>query len=104
MPTVARMSISLEAPLLAQFEAYAAVNGFPSRSEAVKSLMRKALVVSEDHPLEDAVNQMRARGTKAEIVIGRDGRITGILTIENIAEMMMIHAARPGWRFNGKAG
>jgi stage IV sporulation protein FB len=72
-------------------------------SPAVGEIMRKALVVSEDHPLEDAVNQMRARGTKAEVVVGRDGRVTGLLTIENIAEMMMIHAARPGWRFDGKA-
>lgn len=69
----------------------------------VGQMMRKALVVSEDHSLEDAVNQMRTRGTKAEIVIGHDGFITGILTIENIAEMMMIHAARPGWQFNGKS-
>ena len=47
MSRVARVTISVETALLAQFQAYLAANGFPSRSEAVKSLIRKALVDQE---------------------------------------------------------
>ncbi|MDX9690703.1 MAG: nickel-responsive transcriptional regulator NikR [Proteobacteria bacterium] len=47
MPKVARISISVEEPLLAQFESYIANNGYPTRSEAMKGLMRQALVEQE---------------------------------------------------------
>jgi CopG family nickel-responsive transcriptional regulator len=47
MPKVARVTISLEKGLLAQFEARLAASGYPTRSEAVKSLMRSALVQEE---------------------------------------------------------
>ena len=47
MPKVARVTISLEETLLAQFEGHVASHGYPTRSEAVKSLMRQALVEQE---------------------------------------------------------
>jgi CopG family nickel-responsive transcriptional regulator len=47
MPKVERISISVEAPLLAQFEAYLSDNGYPTRSEAMKGLMRQALIEQE---------------------------------------------------------
>jgi CopG family transcriptional regulator, nickel-responsive regulator len=47
MPKVARVSISVEEPLLAQFESYLSNNGYPTRSEAIKGLMRQALVEQE---------------------------------------------------------
>jgi stage IV sporulation protein FB len=66
---------------------------------AVAEVMRPVQGFSEADALEDAVNQMRTRGLKAEVVTGPAGQLTGLLTIENIAEMMMIHTARPGWSF-----
>lgn len=47
MPKVARISISLEESLLEQFDGYVADNGYPTRSEAMKGLMRNALVERE---------------------------------------------------------
>jgi CopG family nickel-responsive transcriptional regulator len=47
MPKVARVSFSVEEPLLAQFESYLSDNGYPTRSEAIKGLMRQALVEQE---------------------------------------------------------
>ena len=44
---VERITISVEAPLLAQFESYLSSNGYPTRSEAIKSLMRQALIEEE---------------------------------------------------------
>jgi CopG family nickel-responsive transcriptional regulator len=44
---VERITISVEAHLLAKFENYLSVNGYPTRSEAIKSLMRQALIEQE---------------------------------------------------------
>ncbi len=47
MSQVARITISVEEPLLKQFESFVAQNGYPTRSEAMKGLMRKALIEEE---------------------------------------------------------
>ncbi len=47
MLRVTRVSISVEETLLEKFDAYLAEQGFPTRSEAIKSLMRGALVQRE---------------------------------------------------------
>jgi len=44
MSKVSRITISLEETLLENFEKYLNENGFPSRSEGIKHLMRNALV------------------------------------------------------------
>lgn len=44
MTNLARISISVEDDLLEKFDKYTAQRGFPTRSEAVKSLMRQALI------------------------------------------------------------
>ena len=44
---VERITISVESPLLAKFESYITSNGYPTRSEAMKSLMRQALIEEE---------------------------------------------------------
>ena len=47
MSKVERITISVEGPLLAQFENYIEAHGYPTRSEAMKGLMRQALVEQE---------------------------------------------------------
>ncbi len=47
MSQVARISVSLEEALLTQFEKYLENNGYPTRSEAIKGLIRQALVEQE---------------------------------------------------------
>lgn len=44
MAGLARVSMSLEEDLLRQFDSLSGVRGFPTRSEAIKALMREALV------------------------------------------------------------
>lgn len=44
---VERISISVEKQLLDRFETFLSANNFPTRSEAIKNLMRQALVQEE---------------------------------------------------------
>ena len=44
MPELARVSMSLEQELLEQFDRLSTERGYPTRSEALKALMREALV------------------------------------------------------------
>lgn len=65
----------------------------------VGSAMRTSEPLLMEQPLVEAFTRMRSSGTRAEVVIDAGGKVAGILTQENIAEMMMIENARPGWRF-----
>jgi CopG family nickel-responsive transcriptional regulator len=47
MATVERITASIEKDLLERFESYISSHGFPSRSEAIKNLIRSALVEQE---------------------------------------------------------
>jgi Zn-dependent protease len=66
---------------------------------AIGTAMRPSQPLRIDQPLVDAFTHMHSAGLKAEVVLESGGRIAGILTRENIAEMMMVENARPGWRF-----
>ena len=46
-----------------------------------------------------AVLTMDGATAGAEVVLDHAGRIAGILTNDNVAEMMLIESVRPGWRF-----
>jgi len=47
MSNVTRITVSIDEPLLEQFEKFLTDNGYPTRSEGVKSIMRKALIENE---------------------------------------------------------
>lgn len=49
MNKVTRVTVSIEEELLEQFEKHLAEKGYPSRSEGIKSIMRKALIEDEWH-------------------------------------------------------
>lgn len=66
---------------------------------AVGELMRQSEFLRRDMALAEAYARMRAQGAKAEVVADAAGRIIGVLTLENIAEMMMVESVKPGWRF-----
>lgn len=68
----------------------------------VSGAMRNVTVINAGEVLDEAVNRMRVSGTKAEPVIDAQGRLVGMLTVENIAEMLMIHGVKPGWNFTGR--
>ena len=65
----------------------------------VAEVMGRPVTVLLNSPLEDAVNAMNQQGLKTYVVVDDDGRLAGLLTRENVAEMIMIHAARPDWKF-----
>lgn len=65
----------------------------------VRDVMRPSEPLLTDEPLVQAFARMRNRGAKAEVVIDPAGRAAGVLTSDNIAEMMMVESAKPGWRF-----
>jgi Zn-dependent protease/predicted transcriptional regulator len=66
---------------------------------AVGNAMRPSNPLFPEQPLMEAFTHMRKGGAKAEVVLDATGRVAGILTQENIAEMMMVENAQPGWRF-----
>jgi Zn-dependent protease/predicted transcriptional regulator len=66
---------------------------------AVGTVMRASEPLFADQPLVEAFTHMRKGGGKAAVVLDAEGKVAGILTNDNIAEMMMVENARPGWRF-----
>ena len=66
---------------------------------AIGNAMAEARPALPDEPLVDAFTRMRTSGAAAAVVVGPSGQVIGLLTQENVAEMMMIESARPGWRF-----
>jgi len=69
----------------------------------VSSVMRKSAVTSVTVSLNDAVMDMNRQGLRSQIVVDGKGRLAGMLTIENVAEMMMIHTIRSDWKFAHQA-
>ncbi len=65
----------------------------------VGSAMRPSEPLAQDQPLMEAFTRMRSGGARAEVVLDAHGRVAGILTHDNIAEMMMVENAQPRWRF-----
>jgi len=55
MDKVARIGVSIERKLLAKLDEYVAAHGYPSRSHAVRDLVRRALVEVEWEAGEEAV-------------------------------------------------
>ena len=65
----------------------------------VRAVMRPVQPLFLEEALVDAYLRMRQRGARAEVVLDAAGHVAGVLTNENIAEMMMVENARPGWQF-----
>lgn len=66
---------------------------------AVGHAMRPSDPLLADQSLMEAFNRMRTGGARAEVVLDAAGQVAGVLTQENIAEMMMVENAQPGWKF-----
>jgi Zn-dependent protease/CBS domain-containing protein len=68
---------------------------------AVVSVMRKD--IPKSHPrknLQDSLRMMQDAGVPAVAIVDDSGRLVGLMTHENLGEMMMVRAARPeGFRF-----
>ena len=53
--------------------------------------------------LDDGVREMNRLRAPAISVVDEDGAVVGLLTMQNVAEMLMIRSASPDWRF-GRVG
>lgn len=59
---------------------------------------RNVTTVNRHAPLSEAVTALHTGGQAIVGVLDEDGRIVGIITLENLAEYMMVHAAGRSWR------
>jgi Zn-dependent protease len=71
---------------------------YQGTATTVGAVMRGSEPLFIDEPLVEAFARLRQTGAHAEVVIDGAGHPVGVLTQENIAEMMMVENARPGWR------
>ncbi len=65
-------------------------------SQAIEAI---APSVRRSDGLDFGLREMTRLGAPAISVVDEDGAIVGLLTMQNIAEMMMVRAARPEWTF-----
>jgi Zn-dependent protease/predicted transcriptional regulator len=70
------------------------------RDAAVAAFMRAPIgTLRAEAPLDATVDQFLQQEAPAVCVVDRDGVLVGVLGRQNLAEMMMIKAMRPDWRF-----
>jgi Zn-dependent protease/CBS domain-containing protein len=70
----------------------------------VADIMRAPVVtIRTSRALDQALGDLAASGAPAISVVDANDTLVGLLTRENIAEMMMIKAAQPGWEFPRRA-
>ena len=70
------------------------------REAAVAGFMRAPIeTLRGTTPLEAALDRFYQQDTSGLCVVDRDGVLVGLLTRQNLAEMMMIRSMRPDWRF-----
>jgi CBS domain containing-hemolysin-like protein len=49
--------------------------------------------------LDEGLREMNRLSAPAISVVDEDGAVVGLLTMQNVAEMLMIRSASPEWRF-----
>ena len=65
-------------------------------------MARNLPTVRDCEPLESGLRLLNASRSPAVLVLGGDGRLVGLLTPENMGEMMMVCSVRPDWRFRAR--
>lgn len=75
------------------------------RDEPVSQIMRSPMAsLRAVLPLPQALTELAACRSPAISVVDAEGVLVGLLTRENIAEMMMIKSAQPDWVFRHRTG
>lgn len=70
---------------------------------ALDVMVRDIPSVHERTPLESAMQALTRSRAPALFVTDAEGRLVGLLTPENVGEMMMVRSIRPDWRLRGRA-
>ncbi len=68
-----------------------------------QALQAPAASVRRRDKLDFALKEMNRIGAPAISVVDEAGVVVGLLTMQNIAEMMMVRAAQPDWKFRRSA-
>jgi CBS domain-containing protein len=55
-------------------------------------------VVNQRAPLTEAIERLQADRHPAIVVVDDGEQVVGIITLENLAEFMLVHQASAGWR------
>lgn len=63
---------------------------------------RDVLVINRRAPLAEAVSLLQSSGQSLVGVVDDDLRVTGIITLENLAEFMLVSQAAPGFRHTAR--
>lgn len=80
-----------------------ALGNRPRQAPVMDIVLAPTPTVRVSDKLDFGVREMNRLGVPAISVVDHDGRIVGMLTMQNIGEMMMIRAAQPEWRFGRRA-
>ena len=68
----------------------------------VLDVMQRDLPSARDwQPLNPAIALLNRSRAPALFILNDRGQLVGLLTPENIGEMMMVRSVRPDWRFRG---
>lgn len=62
----------------------------------LEAMERDVLTINQRAPLSEAVTALQTSGQPLVGITDDDGRVVGIITLENLAEYMMVHAAVQG--------
>jgi Zn-dependent protease/CBS domain-containing protein len=81
--------------VLTRNDMIAALKRYGSAAPVVNVMRRDLPVVGPNEPFEAALRQMQACGCPALPVVDRAGRLLGLVTPENVGEMMLVHSVRP---------
>ena len=81
--------------VLTRDDMIAALRRHGPATPVVKVMRRDLPVVGPNEPFEAALRQMQACGCPALPVVDRAGRLLGLVTPENVGEMMLVHSVRP---------
>ncbi|MGE3246655.1 MAG: site-2 protease family protein [Beijerinckiaceae bacterium] len=77
----------------------AALGTMPRDTNVMEAVQSPAPSMRPGDPLAKGLEQLNQSGAAAMVVTGADGTALGMLTRQNISEMMMIRAVKPEWRF-----
>ena len=58
----------------------------------IEKIIRRAKDLDEDEPLESALTRMRL-GNVSALPVVRNGSLVGLLTLENVGELIMVNTA-----------
>ena len=87
------------AGLLVREDLIAALRDRGRDASGADCMRSPAASVRADAPLDQTLSALRASGSPAISVVDADGVLIGLLTMENVAEMMLIKSASPEWEF-----